>query len=49
MVHGQQPDRELFKRLFDAGADRVLVRPTPVKTEAEMVAQLERVAEAVLK
>jgi alkanesulfonate monooxygenase SsuD/methylene tetrahydromethanopterin reductase-like flavin-dependent oxidoreductase (luciferase family) len=48
-VHGQQPDRELFKRLFDAGADRVLVRPTPVKTEAEMVAQLERVAEAVLR
>jgi probable F420-dependent oxidoreductase len=48
-VHGQQPDRELFKRLFDAGADRVLVRPTPVKTEAEMVSQLERVAEAVLR
>jgi probable F420-dependent oxidoreductase len=48
-VHGQPPDRELIKRLIDAGASRVLVRPNAVKTDAEMAQQLTRIAEAVLK
>jgi alkanesulfonate monooxygenase SsuD/methylene tetrahydromethanopterin reductase-like flavin-dependent oxidoreductase (luciferase family) len=48
-VHGQPPDRELIKRLVDAGATRVLVRPNPVKTDAEMAAQLTRIAETVLR
>jgi alkanesulfonate monooxygenase SsuD/methylene tetrahydromethanopterin reductase-like flavin-dependent oxidoreductase (luciferase family) len=48
-VHGQPPDRELIKRLLDAGATRVLVRPNAVKTDAEMAEQLTRIADAVLK
>ena len=47
-VYGQAPDLALIKSLFDAGADRVVVRPDFVDTEAEMGAQLERIAEAVL-
>ena len=47
-VYGQEPDRAAFKSLLDAGADRVVVRPEYVETEAEMGAQLERIAEAVL-
>ena len=47
-VYGQDPDRVAFKSLLDAGADRVVVRPEWVETEAEMGAQLERIAEAVL-
>ena len=47
-VYGQEPDRAAFKSLQDAGADRVVVRPEYVKPEAEMGAQLERIAEAVL-
>ncbi|HEV8473340.1 MAG TPA: LLM class F420-dependent oxidoreductase, partial [Methylomirabilota bacterium] len=39
-VHGQPADRDLIKRLVDAGATRVLVRPATVKTDAEMAAQL---------
>jgi probable F420-dependent oxidoreductase len=48
-VHGQPADRELIKRLLDAGATRVLVRPNAVKTDAEMAQQLTRIAETVLK
>jgi len=48
-VYGQPADRDLIKRLLDAGATRVVVRPTAVKTDAEMAAQLERIAEAVLR
>jgi probable F420-dependent oxidoreductase len=48
-VHGQPADRDLIKRLVDAGATRVLVRPATVKTDAEMAAQLGRIAEAVLR
>jgi probable F420-dependent oxidoreductase len=48
-VHGQPADRELIKRLVDAGATRVLVRPNAVKTDAEMAQQLTRIAEAVLR
>ena len=48
-VHGQPADRELIKRFHDAGATRVIVRPTTMKTEAEMGAELTRIAAAVLK
>jgi probable F420-dependent oxidoreductase len=47
-VYGQEPNRNVVRPLFDAGADRVVVRPTHVETEAEMGSQLERIAEAVL-
>lgn len=47
-VYGQEPRKELVRSLLDAGADRVVVRPAHVETEAEMGAQLERIAEAVL-
>ena len=48
-VHGQPADRDLIKRLHDAGATRVIVRPATSKTEAEMVGELTRTAEAVLR
>ena len=48
-VHGQPADRDLIKRLHDAGANRVIVRPPTVKTESEMAAGLTRIAEAVLR
>ena len=47
-IYGQAPDRNLVQSLLNAGADRVLVRPEHVDTEAEMGEQLERMAEAVL-
>jgi len=47
-MYGQEPDRAHVTSLFDAGADRVIVAPEFVETEAEMGAQLERMAEAVL-
>jgi probable F420-dependent oxidoreductase len=46
-VHGQPADRDLIRRLLDAGATRVLVRPASVKTDAEMGAELERIAKTV--
>jgi probable F420-dependent oxidoreductase len=48
-VHGQPADRDLIRRLLDAGANRVLVRPPAVKTEAEMGTELTRIADAVLR
>ncbi len=48
-VYGQPADRDLIKRLLDAGANRVVVRPETKKTEAEMEAELNRIAEAVLR
>ena len=48
-VFGQAPDRDLVQSLLNAGADRVVVRPEHVDTEAEMGEQLERMAEAVLR
>jgi probable F420-dependent oxidoreductase len=48
-VYGQPADRELVQSLFNAGADRVVVRPEFVSTEEEMGQQLERMAEAVLR
>ena len=47
-VHGQPADRNLIRRLLDAGANRVLVRPPSVKTEADMGRELTRIAETVL-
>lgn len=47
-VYGQEPKKDIVRPLFDAGADRVVVRAAQVETEAEMGAQLERMAEAVL-
>jgi peptidyl-tRNA hydrolase len=47
-VYGQEPRKDLVRSLLDAGADRVVVRATHVETEAEMSAQLERMAAAVL-
>jgi probable F420-dependent oxidoreductase len=48
-VYGQLPDRTVVQSFLNAGADRVVVRPEPVETEAEMGEQLERMAEAVLR
>jgi probable F420-dependent oxidoreductase len=48
-VYGQPPDRTVVQALLNAGADRVVVRPEHVETEAAMGEQLERMAEAVLR
>ncbi len=48
-IFGQAPERDLVQSLLNAGADRVVVRPEHVDTEAEMGEQLERMAEAVLR
>jgi len=48
-VYGQPADRDLIKRLLDAGANRVVVRPETKKTEAEMGTELTRIADAVLR
>ena len=46
-IFGQAPDRDLIERYIEAGADRVVVRPTHVETEAEMGKQLDEIAKAV--
>jgi probable F420-dependent oxidoreductase len=43
-IYGQEPDPDLFKALFAAGADRVVVRPQHVETEKEMGDQLDEIA-----
>jgi probable F420-dependent oxidoreductase len=48
-VHGQPPDRDLIRRLLEAGANRVIVRPAAVNGEPEMAAELTHIAEAVLR
>jgi probable F420-dependent oxidoreductase len=48
-VHGQPADRDLITRLHEAGATRVIVRPATSKSEPEMVRELTRIAEAVLR
>ena len=48
-AYGQNPDRTLIRSLFDAGADRVVVRPEHVDTESEMGQQLENIANEVLR
>ncbi|MDH3678412.1 MAG: LLM class F420-dependent oxidoreductase [Acidimicrobiia bacterium] len=47
-VYGQEPKRQLIDDFAAAGADRVVVRPQHVDTEAEMGSQLESMAAAVL-
>lgn len=47
-IYGQEPKRQLIDDFAAAGADRVVVRPQHVETEAEMDAQLEEMAAAVL-
>ena len=48
-VFGQPADRDLVQSFLNAGANRVIVRPDHVETEAAMGDQLERMAEAVLR
>jgi probable F420-dependent oxidoreductase len=48
-VYGQPADRDLIRRLHDAGATRVVVRPATVKTEAEMATELTRIADTVMR
>jgi alkanesulfonate monooxygenase SsuD/methylene tetrahydromethanopterin reductase-like flavin-dependent oxidoreductase (luciferase family) len=48
-VYGQAPDGQLVQDFLNAGADRVVVRPEHCDTEEEMAAQMERIAEAVIK
>ena len=48
-AYGQNPDRTLIRSLFDAGADRVVVRPEHVDTESEMAQQLENIANEVMR
>jgi probable F420-dependent oxidoreductase len=53
-VYGQPPDLDLMKRFHEAGANRVVVRPFAAHypppaaySEAAIMAELERIAEAV--
>jgi probable F420-dependent oxidoreductase len=48
-VHGQTADQDLIKRMVDAGATRVVVRPATMKTDADMGTELARIAETVLR
>lgn len=48
-VYGQEPNRDLVQSFLNAGANRVVVRPEFCDTEEEMVNQLERMAEAVIR
>ena len=48
-VFGQNPERQLCQDLFNAGANRVIVRPEAARNEREMGRELERMAEAVLR
>ena len=48
-VYGQPPEQDLIRSFLNVGADRVVVRPEPCATEAEMGEQLERMAEAVIR
>ncbi len=48
-VFGQSPTLDVVQSFLDAGADRVVVRPEHVETEAQMAEQLERMADAVLR
>jgi probable F420-dependent oxidoreductase len=48
-VHGQPADRDLVRRHVDAGAARVVIRPATMKTDADMAAELARIADAVMR
>ena len=47
-VYGQAPDARILGDLFNAGADRVIVRPDLKETELEVARELERIASEVL-
>jgi probable F420-dependent oxidoreductase len=47
-VFGQQPDKDLIDRFGQAGAARVMVT-VPTANETDSLAELERIAEAVLR
>jgi probable F420-dependent oxidoreductase len=47
-VYGQEPDKALFNKYFEAGAERVVVRPKFVDSEEEMAAQLEDIARILM-
>jgi probable F420-dependent oxidoreductase len=46
-IFGQDPKPEIVHGYLDAGADRVVVRPTHVETQDEMEAQLDSIAAAL--
>jgi probable F420-dependent oxidoreductase len=48
-VYGQPADRDLIQSYLSAGANRVVVRPEPWNDEAQMEAELERIADAVIR
>jgi probable F420-dependent oxidoreductase len=48
-VHGQPADRDQVRRYLDAGATRVVIRPATTQSEPEMVRELTRIAEIVLR
>jgi probable F420-dependent oxidoreductase len=48
-VHGQPADRDLVRRYLDAGATRVIIRPETSRSEADMVRELTRIAETVMR
>jgi probable F420-dependent oxidoreductase len=48
-VHGQPADRDLIGRFHDAGATRVIVRPATTRSEPDMMRELTRIADAVLR
>ncbi len=47
-IFGQEADRAVASSFLDAGADRVVVRPRHVATQAEMETQLEEIAAVLL-
>ena len=48
-VHGQPADRDQVRRYLDAGATRVIIRPATSSSEADMVRELTRIAETVMR
>ena len=48
-VYGQIPNLGLIRAFRDAGADRVVVRPHEVNSDDEISAELERIAEVVIR
>jgi len=48
-VHGQSADRDLVKRLLEAGATRVVIRPATMQSDADMAKELTRIADALLR
>jgi probable F420-dependent oxidoreductase len=48
-VHGQSADRDLVRRLLEAGATRVVIRPATMPSDADMAKELTRIADAVLR